>query len=412
MRVGVVGGGVVGLATAWYLKKGGADPVVVDAGAVGDACSRGNCGWVCPSLSAPLPVPGLTTLRSILWMLRPDSPLYIRPTAFLALRSWLRRFRSHCTKADYQHGILALAALNGETAARFAELAAGGVDFESGRSGLLFAFRDPAKTAAARREVGVVAAAGVASYEVLNRTGLYEQEPMLRQGFTGGLLVDSDFHVRPETLTAGLARSLRTDGVRIHEGVAVAGFETEGRKVRAMITTKGTMEVDAAVLAAGAETGHLAGMLGARIPLTAGKGYSVTIEQPRNQLRQPLYLGEAKIGLTPYRGALRIAGTMELSGVNRRLDPRRIQPIRRAVLRDVVIPEAKDGGTPWVGMRPMVPDTLPVVGRLPASANAYVNTGHQMLGVTLSPSTGHALARMLLGETPNTDMAPFSPSRF
>ena len=137
-------------------------------------------------------------------------------------------------------------------------------------------------------------------------------------------------------------------------------------------------------------------MLGWKIPLTAGKGYSVTIEGPMNQLRQPLYLGDAHVGLTPFEGALRFGGTMELSGVNERLDPVRVRSLRRVVERDVDIPEARDGGREWVGMRPMVPDTMPVVGRLPSRENVYVNVGHQMSGVTLGPSCGWALAELML----------------
>ena len=224
--------------------------------------------------------------------------------------------------------------------------------------------------------------------------------------------------MRPESLTEGLAAALRTGGTEIFEGAMALGFEWDGpgtrwigrtskwvsagatrlrtskwapgavrggARVRAIVTSRGDLEVDAVVLAAGAQTGTLARMAGWRIPLTAGKGYSVTIERPARQLRQPLYLGDARVGMTPFKGALRLGGTMELSGVNRRMDTARVRALRRAVSREVDIPEAREGGRAWVGMRPMVPDTLPVIGRLPSCENVYVNTGHQMLGVTLAP---------------------------
>lgn len=163
----------------------------------------------------------------------------------------------------------------------------------------------------------------------------------------------------------------------------------------AVRTNRGEFAVDAVVLAAGASTGALTRMLGWPIPLTAGKGYSVTIEEPANQLRQPLYLGDAHMGLTPFEGALRFGGTMELSGVNERLDPARVRSLRRVVAREVDIPEAREGGREWVGMRPMLPDTLPVVGRVPSRGNVYVNTGHQMSGVTLGLSSGWKLAGLM-----------------
>lgn len=411
MRIGVVGGGVVGLATAWYLKRMGADPFIAESRTAGSGCSWGNGGWVCPSISSPVAAPGLT-LRSLLWLLRPGSPLYIRPAALPGLAPWLVRFRAHCTRTAFDHGLRAMASLNASTMHCFDELASDGVAFEFARSGILMAYRSPAKAAVARSEVEAVAALGVARCTVLDRDGLYEREPLLRPGFCGGLFTSSDAHARPESLTKGLAQALRDAGVELHEGVSVRGFATTGDTVRALVTSAGPMEADAVVLAVGAETGSLARAAGAVIPLTAGKGYSVTIHGPRNQLRQPLLLAEDKIVMTPFAGALRFGGTMELSGVNRRLDPRRVRAVRRGVARWVDVPEAATGGVEWVGMRPMAPDTLPVIGRLPARSNVYVNTGHQMSGVTLAPSTGRALAQEMLEGRAEVDLAPFSPSRF
>ena len=432
MRVAVVGGGVVGLATAWHLRRMGADPVIVESRAVGEGCSLGNGGWVCPSISTPLPNPALTW-RALLATMRPDGPLYIKPSAVPGLASWLLRFRSLCTHAAFQRGIRALASLNAATMMRFDEMAASGVEFECARTGILFAFRDPAKASALEAEIALVAEAAQAAEaaqprtatktasigpvrlvpRTLDRAETYTREPLLRPGFQRGLFVESNRHLRPETLTAGLARSLRADGVEIVEGVSATGFETAGgRAVRALTTTAGAIDADVVVLAAGAETGALAAKADAAIPLTAGKGYSVTVESPRNQLRQPLYLGDAKVGASPFDGALRFFGTMELSGINRRLDPKRIQAIRRAVARDVNVPEARSGGREWVGMRPIVPDTLPVVGKLPSRDNVYVNTGHQMLGVTLSATTGWATAQLIVEGRSEIDLAPFSPSRF
>ena len=411
MRVGVVGGGVIGLSTAHYLKKLGAAPVIVESGTLGGGCSLGNAGWVCPSISSPLPAPGLT-LKSLSWMLRPDSPLYIRPAALLKLAPWLMRFRSYCNHADQKRGIAALAALNKFTMDRYDELAGDGVKFESSESGVLMAFHDSDKAAAAQKEVKLVAAAGAASCSELDEAELYEREPMLRPGFRFGLFVGAERHVRPESLTAGLGAALREGGAEIHEGALATGFRSEGRRVTAIATSRGDLEVDAVVLAAGAHTGTLTRMAGWPIPLTAGKGYSVTIDQPGNQLRQPLYLGGAKIGLTPFEGALRFSGTMELSGINRRMDTARIRSLRRVVSRDVDIPEAREGGRAWVGMRPMVPDSLPVMGKLPTRDNVYVNTGHQMLGVTLAASSGWALAGLIVEGRAGVGLGAFSVGRF
>ncbi len=396
MRVGVVGGGVIGLATAWYLKKAGAEPFVVDAGVVGGGCSSGNLGWVCPSITTPLPAPGLAW-RSLMRALRRDGPLYLRPTAVPRLLPWLLRFRSHCNEADWERGVRRLAELNARTMELYEGLAADGVDFEFARSGILVAFRDRAKAEAKRGELEAVAAVGGTVWREVDRDEVCELEPMLRAGFSCGFLVESDGHVRPESLTAGLGAGLRARGVEILEGTKVVGFRGEGGRVTAVRTNGGDLDVDAVVVAGGARTGALVRGLGGRIPLTAGKGYSVTVEAPRRQLRRPLYLGDAHVGLTPFEGALRFGGTMELSGVNERLDPARVRSLRRAVMRDVDVPEAREGGREWVGMRPMTPDTLPVVGRLGSRENVFVNTGHQMSGVTLGLSSGWGVAGMVGG---------------
>ena len=445
MRVGIVGGGAIGLCTAYYLRKLGADPVLIESSTLGSGCSLGNAGWVFPSKSTPLAAPGLT-LKSLKWMLRRDSPLHIKPSALLTLVPWLMRFRSYCNVADQKRGIAALAALNEITMERYDELAADGVQYEYSESGLLMAFRDFDEAEATRKEVELVAAAGArsgigtgtsvssqsaagassraasgassraafgaSSCQELNEAELYEREPMLRPGFRFGLFLDEGRHVRPESVMGGLGSLLRASGIEIHQGAMATGFRSEKQRVTAIVTSKGDLEVDAVVLAAGAHTGSLSRMLGCPIPLIAGKGYSVTIERPTNQLRQPLLLGGALIGLSPFKRALRFAGTMELSAVNGRMDAARIRSIRRQVSLALDIPEASDGGRAWMGMRPMVPDSLPVIGKLPSRGNVYVNTGHQMSGITVAPSSGWALAGLMLEGKAGVELEPFSAERF
>jgi D-amino-acid dehydrogenase len=174
----------------------------------------------------------------------------------------------------------------------------------------------------------------------------------------------------------------------------------------------GEIEADAFVIATGAEAAALSRQCGTSLPLQAGKGYSVTIDRPRLEVRYPLYLGDAKIGITPFGGALRVAGTMELSGINLTLDARRLEALERATERDLPGALAGEGRESWVGMRPITPDGLPILGRLPRSENVFVATGHQMLGVTLAPSTGKAMAELIAEGESSVDLEPFSPARF
>jgi len=239
-----------------------------------------------------------------------------------------------------------------------------------------------------------------------------ELEPMLASSVAGGVLISDDRHVRPESLVYGLVGALGRAGVTVVSGSEVLGFARDGRRMVAMTTDDTLIEADRFVLAAGAWSGALARQAGFALPIEAGKGYSITIEQPSFQLNHPLDLIEARAAVTPFDGALRFAGTMELSGINLRYVRRRADAIWRNVhgyLREQVTGTRMQA---WVGMRPMTPDGLPVIGRLPGVDNFFVATGHQMLGVTLAPTTATALADLMTSGSPSASLVPFDPIRF
>jgi D-amino-acid dehydrogenase len=169
---------------------------------------------------------------------------------------------------------------------------------------------------------------------------------------------------------------------------------------------------DAFLLASGARSGLLAARLGVRLPMQAAKGYSLTLERPRVELRHPLYLGEARVGLSPFDGALRVAGTLELSGINDDLDQRRVDSIVRSTRRYLPAAAPTGDASRWVGMRPLLPDGLPALGRLPAWENAWIASGYGMLGITLAPAGARSLVQAMLGERPDVDLSAFDPARF
>ncbi|WP_419860249.1 NAD(P)/FAD-dependent oxidoreductase [Candidatus Palauibacter sp.] len=421
MRVAVIGGGVIGLCVAHYLERGGAEVVLLERDLVGGGCSKGNGGWVCPSISRPLPAPGLA-LTSLRWMLRADSPLYIKPSAMPRLMGWLWAFRGYCNAESYAAGVAALAALNAATDRLYRGLADDGMEFERAESGTILAYDNESELRQTEELLTRLGEERVGSVDVLDREALAEAEPDLG-GDLIGLRMRGDTHVRPESLCAELAASLEARGVEIRTGERVVGFTPEAGGVRlALTSTAGSgnaadgkpagLGADHFVLAAGAETAALAATLGRKLPVQAGKGYSITVRNARVRLSQPLHVTPARIGFTPFHGAVRVIGTMEFSGINRRLDPRRIAILERAARR--YLPGALDGSerVDWVGMRPVTPDGLPAIGKLPGFPNVYVATGHQMLGVTLAPSTGHALAQLVLEGRSEIDLTPFDPARF
>ena len=410
-RTVIIGAGVIGLLCAYELRRRGAEVVVLDRGEPGAGCSAGNAGWIVPSLSGPVPAPGVvgTSLR---WMLRPDSPLYIRPASVPLLAPWLLDFWRHCNPTDYHAGLAATAALNRPTMALYDALAAAGVEFEMHADGILYVCLEPATVEHVREELAAVRDHGYAEPAVLGPDEIREFEPGLTGPVQTALWVREERHVRPETLTAGLARWLAANGVEVRSGVEVVGLGRRGREIAGVETRDGTLAADQVLIAAGAWSGALASMAGVCLPMQAGKGYHVTVAGPDLRLHHPMYLMESRIAVSPFEGALRMSGTMELSGINLRLDPRRVAAIRHGA--DRYLPGWQRGASEssWVGMRPLTPDGLPVIGRAPGYENLFLATGHAMLGVTLGPATAAAIAGLMCDGRADVDLAPFDPARF
>jgi D-amino-acid dehydrogenase len=407
----VVGAGAIGLCCAYALRRRGLEVLVLDRGAPGSGASHGNGGWICPALSDPLPGPGIT-LASLRWLLQPESPLYIRPRLDPTFWRWLWRFRRHCNEEAYQRGLAALADLNRSTHALFDTLARDGVSFEMHRQGLLSLYlsREAARTEA--RHMAEMERFGCPPAQWLDPAPLRLVEPAVLPAVVAGLLLPGERHMRPETLLAGLQARLREMGVEVRARAPVLGFERAGSLVTGVRTPRGVEPATRVILAAGVWSARLAAQLGCPLPLEAGKGYSVTMAGPATLLQRPLNLAEAHVGLSPFEGAVRVLGTMELSGINHRVRTRRLEALKRApsaYLRDWQPGPIREE---WCGPRPVTPDGLPFIGPLPGVANVLVAAGHAMLGITLAPATAEAVAALVVGERPQVALAPFRVDRF
>ena len=416
----VVGAGAVGLCAAFYLSKAGLDVRVVERNTVGAGASRGNAGWVCLSHSAPVPAPGVAW-RAARSIGRPDSPLYLRPRLTPSFLAWLVRFQRSTTRSAFERGYAALARLSVPTFDRFAELADAGVDTTLRRPGLLHVFRSAAEARRYQRLQGRMSWAG---YEVpddlLVGASLAALEPALRgdvgAGVGVGYLVPGDGLVDPFTFTSSLAGILRKQSVCVDERTSVIGVRLDGASVTAVVTNRGDLPCSAVVVAAGSWSASLVAMLGGRLSLQSGKGYSFSVDLPTPP-RHPMFLGDKNVAVSPIGGTTRIAGTMELSGNNRNLDWRRITAIAHASrdylgrwydTPDDLMSLIRD---PWVAGRPMLPDGLPTIDRLPLTRNAFVSTGHGMLGITLAPASGSAVGEFVrTGERPAV-LEPFRVDR-
>ena len=407
-RAVVVGAGVVGLACAYSLCKRDYEVTVVDAVAPGAGASEGNAGWVTPSLSMPVPAPGMVG-QGLRWMLRSDSPLYIKPTLDPRRIAWLVALLRNCNEKTYARGLEATARLNARTFELFDELESEGVEFEMHRAGLLFCFLDPSALSHVLEDLAQVSGFGYAPRR-LDAADLRAMEPELAPEISAGVFVEQERQVRPESLVTGYVKRLLDAGVDIRGAAPISGFEKRGDAVAGVRNGEGVFEADEIVIAAGAHSGRLARKLGARVPVEAGKGYSLHYEPAPVEVRHALYLYEARVGVTPLDGGLRFAGTMEFSGINARLEKKRVDAIVGAARRYLEGFPVDARGRPWAGMRPMTPDGLPVIGRL--AANVTIASGHAMLGVTLAPVTGELVAELVAGDETPEVLKPFDPIRF
>lgn len=409
----VVGGGVVGLACAFELHRSGADVVVLERGKLGGGVSGGNTGWVVPSMTSPLPAPGM--VREGLRQLATRGDAFVlRPSPDPSFVRWLWQFRRSCAPARFDAGVRALLALNRRTLELFDEYRAE-IRFEMHATGLVIAARSVQGLHHFRALFRRLRELGYDGGEAneLDRDALAELEPALdRQAVAAGLHARVDRYVRPEDLVAGLAERLRSDGVPVIEDSELLALDRQGSEWR-LSTTKGPRAAERVVVAAGLETDRLLRDLKSGLRMQPARGYSVTLVGSGTPPRHALYLAEARLGLSPYEHAVRIAGVFEL-GAKRSEAPRRAGEKLLAAARPYLAgwrPDAEGPVRTWAGLRPMTADGLPAIGQLPGSPGLFVAAGHGMLGVTLAPATASLLAPLVLEGRAAPELAPFDPGR-
>ncbi len=420
--IAVVGGGVIGLSVAYYLSRAGADVVLYERGQLGRGCTWGSAGWISPSESAPVVGPG--AVRQALYSLaRPASPLYLRPTPDPGLYRWLRHAIRCCNSAAAARGLRAVADLGRPTFELYDELDRAGLAASMTSHGLLHVFSRSRSAARSLASAAVMRHYGyMVPDDLLTGAELRELEPALSRRAEAGYLIGEERHIDPALLTAGLAGLARKSGAEIWEQTGVSRLDGTGRRLRAVVTDNGSRPVESVVLAGGASSGTLLQPLGIRLPLTAGKGYSF-LRRLRALPRRPIHLGDIKVAVTPLPRGLRIAGTMELSGNNEILRTSRSRAIARGTAQYFdgwdELEQDSTAGEPaqepeelWVGRRPLTPDGLPILDRVDRFENLFVATGHSMLGITLAPASGQAMAGYVLSGTRPELLEPFRLRRF
>ena len=414
----IIGGGVIGLCTAWYAAKRGHRVTLIERLPAGhDGCSFGNAGMIVPSHFIPLAAPGAVG-TALKWMWNPESPLYIRPRLDPVLISWGWKFMRASTHAHVRRSAPLIRDLSFASRACFEEMAEM-LDFGLVKRGLLMlcktqhALDEEAKTAAMANDMGVPA-------QVLDAKATAALEPGVRMDIAGSVYFPKDCHLSPNRLMAALQADLTRAGVKFSNDTEIIGWWTNGRRIEAVRTSRGDFTADEYVLCGGSWSPTIARELRVRLPMQAGKGYSLTLTQPRQLPRICAIFSEARVAVTPMTGAdaagatLRFGGTMEIAGLSGSINPRRVQGIIKSVPRYYpdFSPEDFVGIQPWSGLRPCSPDGLPYVGRFAAYDNLSTATGHAMMGLSLGPITGRLMAEILSGETPSPDLTMLSPDRY
>ncbi len=408
----VVGGGLVGLACAHYLRDEGFEVTVIDQNRIGGGCSHGNCGMVLPSHVLPL------ASSAALWdgcksLFNPRAAFRIRPQARLGLYRWLMAFALRCREGAVKRNGQHLQALLGSSVEMYRALAKlPDLGAQWREDGLLYAFETERGLDAFREEDEFIQKEFGLAARFFNSTDLADYEPALKPGLAGGFLYEDDGWLRPDSLIRGWATHLTGRGVRFMEDCRFLHLERSGSCADALITTRGAIETDHFVFAAGAWSAKLAETLDCKIPVEPGKGYSVTLSKPPQVPRQPMLLPERRVGVTPFEDGFRLGSMMEFTGFDSSIPPHRIRQLQESARPYLRQPTGGAVLESWYGWRPMTWDSLPIIGPVPKLDNAVLATGHNMLGVTLAPVTGQLVAELVAGREPHLDISPFSPRRF
>jgi len=409
----VIGAGIVGLFCAYFLRQAGATVTVVERGPVAgpQSCSYGNTGFVGTQGSVPLAEPGAAA-QMLRGLLDPAGPVSVRPRWDAELARWLWHFSRACNEQDARASYGVLLDMKKRSLEILRELcAAGSLAGSFTANGLLVACRTPQGFDRACAAVPGAVAAGV-PLRILDRPALRALEPDADFDVCGAVYNEEGAGLHVPGFLTEFARMLAGTGVHICADTDVVGFEVAGGAIRKVRTTGGDFAPAETVIAAGAWSGECARKLDIRLLLQPARGYSITVKAPQGSPRRPVLLSEGKVALMPFGDRLRIAGTLELSGLNGAPSRRRPNAMMATVGAFLPRLDCTETIQTWSGLRPCTPDGLPFLGRARPYSNLSVACGHSHIGMGLAPASGRLIAQVLTGEQPDMDLAPLRIERY
>ncbi len=409
-HITILGAGVIGLSTALYCARRGMQVTLIDQKpAQRDGCSFGNAGMIVPSHFIPLAAPGMVKL-GLKWMWNPESPFYIKPRLDLDLLSWGLNFWKAATAQRVATAAPILRDLSLLSRQCFEEI---GLDFGLVKNGLLMLCKqqhtldEEARMAAQANALGIPA-------QVLDAKATAALDPNITMDVCGSVFFPKDCHLSPGRFITALENELKRLGVEFLWETEIKGFAIENHTLRAIKTSQAQIEAQEVVLCSGVWSADLAKSLDLKIPMQAGKGYSLTLPNPAQLPELCSICTEARLAVTPMDGALRVGGTMEMAGIDESITQRRVRGITRSfasyfpAFRENDFTEVK----PWSGLRPVSPDGMPYIGRTRRWKNLTLATGHAMMGLSLAPATGKIVSALLCEEIPPVALELMSPDRF
>ena len=410
----IIGGGIIGLSSAYYLNKSGWDVTVIDKGDFSDNCSYGNAGYICPSHFVPLATPGIVK-QGMKWMLNSKSPFYVQPRLNGSLIDWGIKFLRSATPEKVEAAAKPLLDIAVLSLAEYESWnSIPGFDMAFERKGLLEIYQTEEKRKAGLHHVEHAKEFGLEA-EVLTMDQVREMEPGTNINATGAVMFKCDTHVYPKKLMGSMLNLLEQSGVKLIKNEEVKNCRKANGSITHILTDKNEYVADKVVLAAGSWSRELGKLFGINLPLVPGRGYSITLEDSPYKVNHPIVLMEGRVAITPMDGnKIRFGGTMEITSIKTPPRMSRVQGILDAVKNyfpdfDVPLP-AMD--KVWYGYRPCSADGLPYIGKAKSFDNLVIATGHAMVGLSLGAGTGKLVDEIVNEKKTSMDLQPFSPHRF
>lgn len=412
-NITVIGGGAIGLCSAFYLQKEGFDVTVIERGDITDGTSFGNAGYVSPSHFTPLASPGVIA-QGLRWMLSSTSPFYIKPRLNIDLIKWMLAFWGKANKKTVEQNIPQLNNILHMSRQLTSEIKNElGNHFRMAEVGCFMLYKSP-ETEKHEIELAEQAKRLGIETKVLNGQQVQDMEPEVEVITKGGVLYPIDCHLHPGDLMQTLKSHLIAKGAKLQLNTEVTGFEKNGDQVKSVITDKGKFDCDELVIAAGSWMPMVAKKLGIYILMQAGKGYSITYKNVGKNLHHPAILVDKRVAMTPMGNDLRMGGTMEISGINKNILLKRARAIYDGA--NSYYPKLgldfPSADKIWNGLRPLTPDGLPYIGRHSKYNNLILAGGHAMLGLSLAAATGKLVEEIACNKPTSIDIAAFNAERY